>query len=65
MARSKKDAKILNIKLDTAVHTQLEQYCEETGQTKTVAVERILGKYFTSYFSESVEKRTLGFNFSE
>ena len=59
MSREKKDAKNLNIKMDSSVHMQLEQYCEETGQTKTVAVERILGRFFSSYFAEPVEKRTM------
>lgn len=39
MARTKKDAKILNIKLDREIHEQLEKFCEESGLTKTIAVE--------------------------
>ena len=52
MARTKKDAKILNIKLDREIHEQLEKFCEESGLTKTIAVERILQHYFQLQNSE-------------
>ena len=41
MARAKKDARILNIKLATPVSDRLSQFCEESGLSKTVATERI------------------------
>ena len=50
MPRQKKDAKILNIKLATAVNEKLERFCEESGQSKTVAVERFLDKCLDEYF---------------
>ena len=59
MARTKKDAKILNIKLDREIHEQLEKVCEESGLTKTIAVERILQHYFQEYFKRSKEDRTI------
>mgnify|MGYP000658082751 CR=1 FL=1 len=59
MPRQKKDAKILNIKLDRKIHEQLEQFCEESGMTKTIATEKILSKYFEEYFSRPEEERTL------
>lgn len=37
----KKDAKILNIKLAKEISDQLEQFCEESGISKTVATEKI------------------------
>ena len=49
MAKQNKDWKALNIKLDRTVYEQLEKYCEETGLSKTVAVERILSKDFEKY----------------
>ena len=45
MPRQKKDAKILNIKLATTISDQLEQFCEETGMSKTIATEKILSQY--------------------
>ena len=59
MPRTKKDSKILNIKLDREIHEQLEQFCDESGMTKTIAVEKILRHYFEEYFRRSKEDRTL------
>ncbi len=62
MPRQKKDAKILNIKLAKEISDQLEQFCEESGISKTVAtekIEKILSKYFEEYFSRPEEERTL------
>lgn len=59
MPRQKKDAKILNIKLAKEISDQLEQFCEESRISKTVATEKILSKYFEEYFSRPEEERTL------
>ena len=59
MPRQKKDAKILNIKLAKEISDQLEQFCEGSGISKTVATEKILSKYFEEYFSRPEEERTL------
>ena len=59
MPRHKKDEKILNIKLAKEISDQLEQFCEESGISKTVATEKILSKYFEEYFSRPEEERTL------
>lgn len=52
MPRQKKDAKILNIRLAANVNDQLEQYCEDSGQTKTIAVERALSMFIDDYYAE-------------
>ena len=59
MSRTKKDAKILNINLDRKIHEQLEQFCDESGMTKTIAVEKILQRYFEEYFKRPKDDRTL------
>ena len=59
MSRTKKDAKILNIKLDREIHEQLEQFCDESGMTKTIAVEKILAQYLTRYFERPEVERKL------
>lgn len=59
MPRQKKNAKILNIKLAKEISDQLEQFCEESGISKTVATEKILSKYFEEYFSRPEEERML------
>lgn len=58
MPRPKKDAKPLNIKLDAAIHEKLEQYCRETGENKTITVEKVLGQYLTGYFEKEPEMRS-------
>ena len=42
MARPKKESKPFNIKMSAGLYDRLEKYCDEMGQTKTTAVERIL-----------------------
>ena len=38
MKKLKKDGRSLNCVIDRSVFEQLEAYCEEMGQTKTLAV---------------------------
>ena len=58
MPGAKKDSKNLNIRLDAGVHERLEQFCAETGMSKTIAVEKILDRYFESYFKRPEEDRS-------
>ena len=51
MVKQKKDGKSLNCVIDREVFEQLEEYCNEVGQTKTLAVERILKQYFKDYYN--------------
>lgn len=46
MAKPKKDGQFINVYLDRNLHDRLCYYAEEMGQTKTLAIERILKKYF-------------------
>lgn len=55
----RKDARALNINLATDVSNKLELFCNETGISKTMAVEKILSQYFTEYFSRSEKERRL------
>ncbi len=45
MAQQKKDYIALHIKMDAALMRRLNDYCDEVGQTKTMAVERIVGAF--------------------
>ena len=49
MGRAKKDAKILNIKLDRSIYDRFENYANQLGQTKTTAIERILTKHLDEF----------------
>ena len=59
MSRGKKDAKLLNIKLERELHDQLEQFCEESGMTKTMATEKILSRFFDDYFKRPEAERRI------
>ena len=59
MPRTKKDAKILNIKLATPVYEKLESFCEESGMPKTTATKKILLQFFNDYFERPEEERKI------
>ena len=59
MPREKKDAKILNIKLATPVYDRLEQFCDESGMSKTVAAEKIFARFFDEYFEKPEDERMI------
>ena len=59
MAQIRKDSKIVNMKLDRSVYDKLEQFCDETGLSKTAATEKILGQYLSDYFEKPEDKRGL------
>lgn len=59
MPRQKKDAKILNIKLATPISDKLEEFCEETGMSKTIATEKIMESFFDDYFKRPEEQRKI------
>lgn len=45
LPRQKKDYIPLHIKMDTNLMKRLEDYCEKAGQTKTMAIERIVKEF--------------------
>ena len=49
MSRQKKDFKALNCKLDSTIWDALDNHCEETGISKTFAVEKAVKKYLEDY----------------
>ena len=65
MPRTKKDAKILNVKLASPVYEQLDQFCKESGLSKTVATEKILDNFFAIYFEKPEEERVIFHNSKE
>lgn len=50
MPRPKKDFEPLNCKLDKEVAEKLTRFCDETGITKTKAVEHAIEKYVDEFF---------------
>lgn len=59
MARPKKDGQYLNVKIDTAIYHRLEQFCEESGYTKTAAVEKGLTVLIDNYMSDQETLRRI------
>lgn len=49
MARAKKDGVNINYYIRRDVKERLDNYCEDVGQTATMAIERILGDYLDKY----------------
>lgn len=56
MPRAKKDGVYINYYIRKDVKDKLEQYCDEVGQTATMAIERILDEYLTEYYEKAKEK---------
>ena len=57
MAQNKKDGVKICYFIKRTVKEKLDIYCEETGQTATMAVERILDIYITEYFNKHSERK--------
>ncbi len=56
MARPKKDGVNINYFIRKDVKEKLDAYCDEVGQTATMAIERILDEYLTKYFDNKPEE---------
>lgn len=52
MARQKKDGVNINYFIRRDVKEKLDVYCEDVGQTATMAIERILDDYLTKYMGD-------------
>lgn len=59
MPREKKESKKFNINLALQTYEKLENFCKDTGLTKTMATERILDRFFDEYFKKEKENRDL------
>ncbi len=59
MPREKKDAKVMTMKVASPVYDRLAKFCDESGMTKTLAVEKILDNYFDDYFQRPEKDRKL------
>ena len=52
MPRPKKDTYPLSLRIEKNVYDRLTQYCEDSGQTKTLAIERALMVYIDEYYRQ-------------
>ncbi len=49
MGRPRKEYIPINIKMDAEIAKRLMEYCEEVGQTKTMAIERMISAFLDEY----------------
>ena len=56
MARPKKENHPISIRMDKAIYDRLNEFCEVSGQPKTVAIERALMAYISNYSLTAQEK---------
>jgi len=52
MARAKKDNVPVSMRLEKGIFEKLSKFCEDSGQSKTVAVERALEMYIDDYYEK-------------
>lgn len=52
MARAKKDNVPVSVRLEKGIFEKLSKFCEDSGQPKTVAVERALEMYIDDYYEK-------------
>ena len=52
MPRPKKDNHPVTIRISTPLLNRLNQFCEDSGQPKTTAMERALAAYMDSYYED-------------
>ena len=52
MPRPKKDNYPLSLKIDKTVYERLTKDCEDSGQTKPLAIERALMAYIDEYYRQ-------------
>ena len=55
MTRQKKDYISLHIKADAELMRRFNKYCDEVGQTKTMAFERIIASFLDERDSKSAK----------
>lgn len=52
MARAKKDNVPVSMRLEKGIFEKLSKFCEDSAQSKTVAVERALEMYIDDYYEK-------------
>ena len=49
MAKKIKESQPLTIRMEKGIYDRLKEFCEESGQSKTVAIERAITLYIDDY----------------
>lgn len=53
MARPRKESHPFSIKMDAETYERLQAYCEKSGQSKTIAIERAVNM-FIDYYEQKI-----------
>lgn len=59
MARPQKPHHPVTVRLEQALYEKLNQFCEDSGQPKTVAIERALAMYIEDYYDKQTKLEEL------
>lgn len=49
MAKKVKESQPLSVRMEKTTFERLKEFCEESGQSKTVAIERAINMYIDDY----------------
>ena len=49
MPKPKKDSRSITLRMDKPTYDRLSVYCEDSGQSKTIAIERAINMYIDEY----------------
>ena len=52
MAKARKENVPVSVRMEKSVYEKLNQFCTDSGQSKTVAVERALEMYIDDYYEK-------------
>lgn len=52
MAKARKENVPVSVRMEKSIYERLNQFCEDSGQSKTVAVERALEMYIDDYYEK-------------
>lgn len=56
MARPRKESHPITVRLEQNIYDQLNDFCERSGQPKTVAIERAIKTYIESFDGDLLSK---------
>lgn len=59
MPRAQKPHHPVTVRLEQGVYEKLNQFCEDSGQPKTVAIERALAMYIKDYYDKQAKLEKL------
>lgn len=60
MAKPKKESKPCSLRMETSIYEKLEEFCQETGISKTTVLEKGVIAFIESYYSrmKNTQKET-------